>query len=256
MSGAIIVNELWKRYRHWEPNRAMTFQEVMLKGFRRRQRAYFWALSDISFEVRSGRMVGVMGYNGAGKSTLLRLLAGVGLPTKGRVELRGRIGAILELGVGFHPELTGRENIVTSGISSGLTRREVMQRFDQIVAFSELEDFLDHPLRTYSSGMSLRLAFAVASHIEPDILMIDEVLSVGDLAFQRKCTERLRSFKDGGCTGMIVSHDPDAVLALCDDAIWLDRGRVVAHGPVRMVVAKYVAAAEASTGGIGAGAGA
>jgi lipopolysaccharide transport system ATP-binding protein len=244
VSAKIVVEGVWKKYRHWEPNRAMTVQEMVLRGLRR-QISHFWALSDVSFEVRSGRMVGIVGFNGAGKSTLLRLVAGVGRPTRGRVELRGRIGAILDLGVGFHPELTGRENILTSGISSGLTRREVMQRFDQIVAFSELEEFLDHPLRTYSSGMNLRLAFAVASHIEAEVLLIDEVLAVGDLAFQQKCRERLQSFKNSGCTGLIVSHTPESVLELCDDAIWLERGRVVAFGPADEVVTSYITAAQA-----------
>jgi lipopolysaccharide transport system ATP-binding protein len=187
-------------------------------------------------------MVGVIGRNGAGKSTLLRLVAGVGRPTTGRIELHGRVGAILDLGVGFHPELTGRENIITSGVSSGLTRREVLERFDEIVAFSELKQFLDYPLRTYSTGMNLRLAFAVASHIEPEVLLIDEVLSVGDLAFQRKCMDRMARFKKTGCTGLVVSHGPDAVVQLCDDAIWLDHGRILTYGPAAEVVAQYVEA--------------
>jgi lipopolysaccharide transport system ATP-binding protein len=183
-----------------------------------------------------------MGFNGAGKSTLLRLVAGVGSPTTGRVEVQGRLGAILELGVGFNPELTGRENIFISGVCSGLTRREVAERFDAIVAFSELEAFLDYPLRTYSTGMHVRLAFAVATHIEPEVLLIDEVLAVGDLAFQRKCMNRMKAFKQSGCTGLIVSHGPQVVLELCDDAIWLDHGRVVAYGPAREVVMQYVEA--------------
>ena len=187
-------------------------------------------------------MVGIMGFNGAGKSTLLRLVAGVGRPTTGRVEVHGRVGAILELGVGFNPELTGRENILISGVCSGLTRREVVERFDSIVAFSELAEFLDYPLRTYSTGMHVRLAFAVASHIEPEVLLIDEVLAVGDLAFQKKCWDRMLSFKRNGCTGLLVSHAPQAVLALCDDAIWLDHGRVVAYGQAEQVVGQYVEA--------------
>jgi lipopolysaccharide transport system ATP-binding protein len=244
MAGSIIVEGLSKRFRHWHPNQAMTLQELVLRGFRWRRRDYFWALSDVSFRVTPGRMVGIMGFNGAGKSTLLRLVAGVGRPTKGSVKLRGRVGAILELGVGFHPELTGRENIFVSGVCSGLTRREVAERFDSIVGFSELEQFLDFPLRTYSTGMSMRLAFAVASHIEPEVLLIDEVLAVGDLAFQKKCLDRLTSFKLNGCTGLLVSHSPKSVLSLCDDAIWLDRGRIVAFGPAEDVVAQYVQATE------------
>jgi lipopolysaccharide transport system ATP-binding protein len=224
----------------------MTFQEVVQRGFRWRQTQYFWALSNISFMVKPGRMVGIMGFNGAGKSTLLRLVAGVGEPTSGRISITGRMGAILDLGVGFHPELTGRENVFISGVSSGLTRREVVERFDSIVAFSELEAFIDYPLRTYSKGMYLRLAFAVASHIEPEVLLIDEVLAVGDLAFQRKCLDRLASFKHSGCTGLIVSHGTEVVLDLCDDVIWLDRGHIVSYGPAAEVVAQYV---EASHGG-------
>ena len=242
MSGRIVVDGVSKRFRAWQPDRAMTLQEVVLRGFRWRRKEHFWALSDVSFMVNPGRMVGVIGVNGAGKSTLRRRVAGVGRPTRGHIELTGRLGAILELGVGFHPELTGRENIITSGVSSGLTRREVLERFDEIVAFSELEEFLDYPLRTYSTGMNLRLAFAVASHIEPEVLLIDEVLSVGDLAFQEKCTDRLAGFKKNGCTGLIVSHAPDAVVELCDDAIWLDHGRIVTYGPAEEVVAQYVKA--------------
>jgi lipopolysaccharide transport system ATP-binding protein len=240
VAGAISVEGLSKRFRHWEPNRAMTFQEVVLRGLRGRRRDYFWALSDVSFSVDAGRMVGIMGFNGAGKSTLLRLVAGVGIPDKGDVTIRGRLGTILDLGVGINPELTGRENIYVSGVCSGLTRAEVKERFDSIVAFSELGEFLDYPMRTYSSGMRVRLSFSVAVHIEPEVLLIDEVLAVGDLAFQMKCLDRMKSFKRDGCTGLIVSHSPQTVLDMCDDAIWLDRGRVVAYGPAREVVMQYV----------------
>jgi lipopolysaccharide transport system ATP-binding protein len=230
----------------------MTFQEVVLRGFRRRRQGHFWALADISFKVTPGRMVGIMGFNGAGKSTLLRLVAGVGRPTAGRIEIKGRLGALLELGVGFNQELTGRENIRISGVCQGLTRREVRQRFDDIVAFAELEEFLDYPLRTYSSGMRLRLAFAVSSHIDPEVLLVDEVLAVGDLAFQKKCQERMKRFKENGCTGLIVSHSPQAIRRLCDDAIWLDHGRVVAYGPVKEVVGQYVEATGTSDDDAGA----
>ena len=242
MAGTIKVEGLSKRFRKWEPNAPMTLQEVVLRGFRRKRRDWFWALTDVSFQVNPGRMVGIMGFNGAGKSTLLRLVAGVGAPTQGRITIKGRVGAILDLGVGFNPELTGRENIFISGVCSGLTRREVEQRFDSIVAFSELHEFLDFPLRTYSSGMHVRLAFAVASHIEPEVLLVDEVLAVGDLAFQKKCMDRMKSFKRNGCTGLIVSHSPQAILTMCDDAIWLDHGRVVAFGAAADVVGQYVEA--------------
>lgn len=242
MSGTIRVEGVSKKFRRWHPNQPMTLQEVVLRGFRWKRRDYFWALSDVSFQVNPGRMVGIMGFNGAGKSTLLRLVAGVGRPTSGRVALHGRVGAILDLGVGFNSELTGRENIFISGVCSGLTRAEVAARFDSIVAFSELEEFLDFPLRTYSTGMHVRLAFAVASHIEPEVLLIDEVLAVGDLAFQKKCMDRMIAFKHNGCTGLVVSHGPQAVLTLCDECIWLDHGRIVAYGPANEVVMQYVEA--------------
>lgn len=240
MSDKIVVDRISKRFRRWDPHRAMTLQE-MFQCFRiLRRSGHFWALSDVSFQVPAGRMVGVIGSNGAGKSTLLNLVAGVGRATSGHIELTGRVGAILELGVGFHSELSGRENVFVSGVTSGLTRREVSERFDSIVAFSELEEFIGYPLRTYSSGMRLRLAFAVASHIEPEVLLIDEVLAVGDIGFQKKCLDRLSSFQDHGCTGLIVSHDPDLVERLCDDVIWLDHGRLKAYGPVDEIMARYI----------------
>lgn len=248
MTGTVVVEGLCKRFRYLRPDRPMTFQEVFQRGVGSLLGAnYFWALQEVSFEVKPGRFVGVMGFNGAGKSTLLRLVAGVGRPTRGRISLRGRVGAILDLGVGFHPELTGRENIFVSGICSGLTRREVLERFDSIVAFSELEEFLNNPLRTYSTGMHLRLAFAVASHIEPEVLLIDEVLAVGDLRFQKKCINRLKRFKQSGCTGVIVSHSPELVASMCDEAIWLDKGRLVTHGPASQVAEKYVEATNVPT---------
>ncbi|MAF65524.1 MAG: hypothetical protein CMJ84_07685 [Planctomycetes bacterium] len=244
MSGSIEVEELSKRYRHWQRDRAMTLQELFQRGLRFKLGERYWALEDVTFQVQPGRMVGVIGRNGAGKSTLLRLIAGVGRATSGRIQVNGRIGAMLELGAGFNPELTGRENIYASGVSGGLLRREVAERFDSIVAFSELEDFLEYPLRTYSTGMHMRLAFSVASHMEADVLLIDEVLAVGDLSFQRRCFDRLFHFKESGHTGMIVSHSADAILQLCDDAIWLDQGRIVTMGPAEEVVPLYVEAAD------------
>ncbi|MDP6990788.1 MAG: ABC transporter ATP-binding protein [Planctomycetota bacterium] len=244
MSGSIEVEELSKRYRHWQRDRAMTLQELFQRGLRFKLGERYWALEDVTFQVKPGRMVGVIGRNGAGKSTLLRLVAGVGRATSGTIRVDGRIGAMLELGAGFNPELTGRENIYASGVSGGLLRREVAERFDSIVAFSELEEFLEYPLRTYSTGMHMRLAFSVASHMEADVLLIDEVLAVGDLSFQRRCFDRLFHFKESGHTGMIVSHSADAILQLCDDAIWLDQGRIVTMGPVEEVVPLYVEAAD------------
>ncbi|NJM07718.1 ABC transporter ATP-binding protein [Candidatus Gracilibacteria bacterium] len=178
---------------------------------------------------------------------MLRLVGGVGRPDRGSVVTQGRIGALLDLGAGLEPELTGRENIYIGGIIAGMTRAEVAQRFDAIVQFAELEAFIDSPLRTYSTGMQMRLAFAVAAHIDPQILLIDEVLAVGDLAFQRKCLERIAQFKQQGCTILLVSHDPGQIRGLCDEVIWLRGGKVAAHGPTMQVLDAYVASMESAT---------
>jgi lipopolysaccharide transport system ATP-binding protein len=196
-------------------------------------------LQDVTFEVARGQMLGIIGPNGSGKSTLLRLVGGVGRPDTGTVSVNGRLGALLDLGAGFHSELTGRDNILISGVIAGLTRRHVSQRFDQIVDFAELQSFLDNPLRTYSSGMKMRLAFAVATHIDPEILLIDEILSVGDLTFQSKCLERIDQFRQKGCTMLLVSHDLDQIEKFCDAVLWLKRGKVRAYGPPKQVIQAY-----------------
>ena len=247
-SSPIVVENLGKRFRRFQANRPTTLVETIARGFRGLRAAdYFWALQDVSFSVSSGQMLGVIGHNGAGKSTLLRLLGSVGQADKGDVRVNGRIGALLDLGTGFHPELTGRENVYIAGIIGGLTRDEVRQRFDEIVAFAELEAFIDSPLRTYSTGMQMRLAFAVAVHIEPEILLIDEVLAVGDIAFQQKCLARIAQFKQSGCTIVLVSHDVGTVQALCDQVLWLRHGAVAAFGPADLVVEHYVAEMSAET---------
>jgi lipopolysaccharide transport system ATP-binding protein len=207
----------------------------------------FWALQDVSFEVAPGRMAGIIGRNGSGKSTLLRLTGGVGKADRGRIITRGRIGALIDLGAGFHPDLSGRENVFINGVISGLTRKEVMKNFDSIVAFAELEDFIDSPLRIYSLGMQMRLAFAVAIHIQPTILLIDEVLAVGDISFQNKCLDRIGQFKAQGCAILLVSHDAGLVSRLCDEVLWLDRGKVAARGEAEEVVEQYLAEMEAET---------
>jgi len=193
-------------------------------------------------------MVGVIGGNGAGKSTLLRLLGRVGRPDEGSATVYGRVDALLDLGAGFHPDLTGRENVFISGVINGLLRREVAKQFDSIVAFSELEEFIDSPLRTYSTGMQMRLAFAVATHTHPSVLLIDEVLAVGDLAFQRKCLDRIAQFKAEGCTIILVTHDTGLVAKMCDEAVWLHAGRVMAHGPADEVARQYIVDAESLHG--------
>jgi lipopolysaccharide transport system ATP-binding protein len=199
----------------------------------------FWALRDVSFDVRRGQTVGVVGRNGAGKSTLLQIVARTLMPTSGTVAVRGRVSALLELGSGFNPEFTGRENVLFQGSIMGLRRREIEARFDAIAAFADIGDFIDEPVRTYSSGMFVRLAFAVAIGMEPDILVVDEALSVGDALFQRKCFSKIRSIQEHGGTIIFVSHSGGTVVELCDRAFLLDRGELLTSGAPRDVIASY-----------------
>jgi lipopolysaccharide transport system ATP-binding protein len=243
MPDALIVEKLGKCYSRRNPNRPRSIHEALLRGLRgMRAKESFWALRDASFRVPRGSMLGIVGRNGAGKSTLLRLLGGVERPDEGVVTCRGRLGALLTLGAGFHPDLTGRENVFVSGVIHGLTRAEVRQRFESIVAFAEVADFIDEPVRIYSSGMQMRLRFAVAIHMEPEILLIDEVLSVGDAAFQRKCLDRIEQIKARGATIVLISHGLDQIREMCDEAIWLDAGRVSGHGAPDVVVKQYLTA--------------
>ncbi len=200
----------------------------------------FWALRDVSFDVRPGEVVGLIGRNGSGKTTLLKILSRITEPTEGRAELHGRVGSLLEVGTGFHAELSGRENVYLNGAILGMTRREMDEKFDQIVAFSEVERFLDMPVKHYSAGMSVRLAFAVAAHLDPEILLVDEVLAVGDHDFQKKCLGKMHETSEQGKTAFLVSHDMTAILGLCDRAILLDGGRIRAQGPVDDVVSEYL----------------
>jgi len=209
-------------------------------------RELFWALRHITFEVEEGDVVGIIGRNGAGKSTLLKILSRITRPTSGRVLLRGRVGSLLEVGTGFHPELTGRENLYLSGSILGLTRREIASRFDQIVAFAEIERFLDMPVKRYSSGMYVRLAFAVAAHLEPAVLIVDEVLAVGDSMFQRRCLERMRTISRSGTTVLFVSHNLASVTNLCRRAVLLEAGQATACGEAGEVVKTYLARSQRS----------
>jgi len=196
-------------------------------------------LKDVSFHVPSGDGLGLIGPNGAGKSTVLNLASGLSLPDSGRIEVHGRIATLLELGAGFHPDLTGAENVRINAAMLGLSRRQTAERFDEIIDFSGVRDFIHDPLRTYSSGMTMRLAFSVAVHVDPDILVIDEVIGVGDQAFAAKCMDRLRRFQAEGKTILLATHSVDLMSQLCQHALWLERGRVVTSGPVDEVVEAY-----------------
>jgi lipopolysaccharide transport system ATP-binding protein len=235
----IEVRDLGKRY--WLQDAApRTFQQAVAQmvGAMRRGRP-FWALRDVSFAIEPGAAVAIIGRNGAGKSTLLRMICGLGRPTTGRASVTGRVAALLELGVGFHHHLTGRENLYVSAVVAGLRRHDVDQRFDAIVDFAEIRPFIDQALRTYSTGMKMRLAFAIAMHVDPDVLIVDEALAVGDAAFQHKCVERIADFRRRGVTLLLVSHDMHMVEQFCTRALWLRQGQLVADGPVREVVAAY-----------------
>jgi ABC-type polysaccharide/polyol phosphate transport system ATPase subunit len=231
--------QLKKRYRQAE-----TLKSALINWFKGQRvvepEKIFVALHDISFEIPQGTTLGIIGSNGSGKSTLLKLIAGLHRPTSGTVSVNGRISALIELGAGFHPEFTGRENIFINGIILGLSRKDIYEKFDDIVRFAELEEFIDNPVKTYSSGMYMRLAFAIAVAVEPEILLIDEILAVGDANFQRKCQNKMNTFKADGKTIVIVTHDLHAVERYCDKVLWLDQGELMGYGDVQSVMAMYL----------------
>jgi lipopolysaccharide transport system ATP-binding protein len=253
---AISCEGIGKRYRIGRQERYRTLRDALTElardPFRRvaslrrspasasDPKPELWALKDLCLEVKHGEVLGIIGRNGAGKSTLLKILSRITKPTEGRAEIRGRVGSLLEVGAGVHPELTGRENIYLNGSILGMTRREIGRKFDEIVEFSECGRLLDTPMKHYSSGMYVRLAFAVAAHLETEILFIDEVLSVGDVAFQEKCLGRMKEAATGGRTVLFVSHNLLAIQALCQRALWLDQGKVVAEGRPAAVVSDYL----------------
>jgi lipopolysaccharide transport system ATP-binding protein len=246
---AIKVENLGKMFRIGvKPARYKTFRDTVAglfqrtRGPRKAKSEPFWALKDISFEIKRGEVVGIIGRNGAGKSTLLKILSRITDPTEGYGEIQGRVGSLLEVGTGFHPELTGRENVFLNGAILGMRRVEIAAKFDEIVAFAEVDKFIDTPVKHYSSGMHLRLAFSVAAHLEPEILFVDEVLAVGDAVFQRKCLAKMREVADRGLTIMFVSHNMAAVQNLCNKAMLLSKGQLVAVGTVEKVVQEYLAA--------------
>ena len=244
---SLRLNHVFKRFRRGERHdslRDLIPSLVKRAVSRDRERALaaeeFWVLNDISFELKKGETLGIIGHNGAGKSTMLKHLSGIMEPTRGSIEVNGRLSALIEVGAGFHPDLTGRENVYLNGVILGMSRAEVKRKFDEIVEFAGLEEFIDTPVTRYSSGMFARLGFSVAAHLEPDILVIDEVLSVGDFAFQRKGLEKMRAIAKSGATVIFVSHNLQAVAEFCQRGILLERGRVIADGPTDQVVRRYL----------------
>ncbi len=262
MEPIIEVNHLSKEYRlGGSLRRNDSFREVLLSKLRhpmkflkgvspRKSRdEHFWSLRDVSFDVKEGEVIGIIGRNGAGKSTLLKILSRITDPTEGQVMLRGRLASLLEVGTGFHPELTGRENIFLNGAILGMRKTEIKARFDEIVAFSEIEKFLDTPVKHYSSGMYVRLAFAVAAHLNPEVLIVDEVLAVGDMAFQKKCLGKMSEVSRGGRTVLFVSHNMAAVESLCQRGIVLEQGQLVFDGSSKEAVEFYLHLAQGESGG-------
>jgi len=248
MESIIRVKQLSKRYRLGQRDNYYTLRDALMGAVRLPWRAgapslaqYMWALRDVNLEVAPGAVLGLVGRNGAGKSTLLKVLARITAPTSGRVELYGRVASLLEVGTGFHQELSGRENIFLSGAILGMRRAEIVRQFDQIVAFAELDRFLDTPVKRYSSGMYVRLAFSVAAHLQPEILLVDEVLAVGDAAFQKKCLGKINEVARGGRTVLFVSHNMAAIQSLCDSCILIEGGQVLAHGPPAQIIDQYLA---------------
>ena len=248
---AVSLDGLGKKFRLTH-DRNWTLKATVLNGHRTRYEE-FWALRDLTLDVDHGDTFGIIGGNGSGKSTLLKVLAGILSPDEGRASVDGRLSALLELGAGFHPELTGRENVYLNGAILGFTSREIRRRFDDIVGFAELDRFIDEPVRNYSSGMYVRLGFSVAIHVEPEVLLVDEVLAVGDLSFQKRCLERFARLKAEGRTIVVVSHDLDMVGWLCDRTAWIQNGELRAVGPSAEVIDRFATGAEGIIGDAGAG---
>lgn len=259
MSDAIIrVENLSKKYiiDHQKLERHNTLRDAIVGGAKSITQKFlqpseqrlsnpaheeFWALKDVSFEIKQGDRVGIIGRNGAGKSTLLKILSRITEPTKGRIQIKGRVASLLEVGTGFHPELTGRENIYLNGAILGMSKAEIQRKFDEIVAFAEVEQFLDTPVKRYSSGMYVRLAFAVAAHLEPEILIVDEVLAVGDLQFQKKCLGKMEDVANEGRTVIFVSHQMASVNQLCHQIVWLNKGQIFHQGKTSDILSQYLA---------------
>src|SRR4051812_45518831 len=267
MTSSIIADRISKKYRLGGREPYGALRDVLARGlsaplrvFRRRSQpavqeddGVLWALRDVSFDIRDGEVIGIIGRNGSGKSTLLKILSRITEPTTGSVTVRGRVGSLLEVGTGFHPELSGRENVFVNGAILGMSRRDIVARFDDIVAFAGLERFIDTAVKHYSSGMQVRLAFAVAAHLEPEILLVDEVLAVGDAEFQRRCLGKMEEVSRQGRTVLLVSHQLGQIRRLCESVIWLQAGQVQAIGPAGATIHAYESAAlsTGTTEGIG-----
>jgi lipopolysaccharide transport system ATP-binding protein len=243
MDHAVVVERAGKHFSRSHINRPKSLKEFVVRRLRwNGPRDRFWAVRGVSFSVERGRALGIIGANGSGKSTLLRLIGGVLRPDEGTVNVQGRVGALIDLGACFHPDRTGRENVFMAGVVAGLTRSQVLARFDSIVSFAELEAFIDSPNRTYSAGMQMRLGFSVAVHAEPEVFLIDEVLAVGDLAFQNKCLDRISELKSAGCAMVLVSHDLEKVKQFCDEALWVRSGLGAVRGDPKTVTEEYATA--------------
>jgi ABC-type polysaccharide/polyol phosphate transport system ATPase subunit len=238
------VSKIYRRYggKHFSTLKSALLQRSILRDLQPSET--FPALTDVTFQVPKGSTYGVIGRNGSGKSTALKLVAGITKPTSGTVRVDGRISALIELGAGFHPEISGRENVFINGIMLGLTKREIQERFDEIVDFAELRDFIDAPVKTYSSGMYMRLGFAVAIHVNPDVLLVDEVLAVGDEGFTHKCLDKFAEFRRRGKTILLVTHSLNLVERFCDEALWLDDGHAMSHGDPKRVIGAYLTKVE------------
>jgi len=247
MTRAIELTNVSKVYRKYSGKQFATLKSALLQRSILRDlqpSETFPALADVSFAVSKGSTYGVIGRNGSGKSTALKLVAGITKPTSGVVRVQGRISALIELGAGFHPEISGRENVFINGIMLGLSKREIQERFDEIVDFAELREFIDAPVKTYSSGMYMRLGFAVAIHVDPDVLLVDEVLAVGDEGFTHKCLDKFAEFRRRNKTILLVTHSLALVERFCDEALWLDAGRAMDHGDPKRVVGSYLTKVE------------
>src|ERR1700732_4225581 len=267
MSSTVIRAEgLGKQYRVGERERYLALRDILmravrspLKFFRPTQSERMWALRDVSLQVEHGEVIGIIGRNGSGKTTLLKILSRITRPTTGSAEVYGSVRTLLEVGTGFHPELTGRENMYLSGAILGMSRREIERKFDTIVAFSGVERFIDTPLKHYSTGMQMRLAFAVAAHLEPDILLVDEVLAVGDLEFQKKCLGKMEEVSGSGRTILFVSHQLNQIRRLCQRVFWIEDGQIRKAGPAGVILGEYESAlmsGQSKKNGRGAGGGA